>query len=323
VPVLSSRKPTEECSREVSGEAERISPFSRDFILKKFYPLGDQGWIGNSRLRSFSGSNFLLEFYSPAGWRRNSTARMLWLLASYSGDVSVPGACTRTASVFSGTAYPNNLAAICNRTYGCTGDFARRLSGTGWNAVAARVWWHSPVSAMAFAGMTVAAPFILIHALGRRSFYLKLSPGPAAFGSAFYCAFVVGGSFLVYKLGWLSAFTAYLVMGLAALVGGVIMLFQLNAKLEPATAKVHLSATWGKHWNTASGRWQPASSAGFRRMCTFHWSASFSGLAVAGELRALMNLGGPVLQTTRHFHAVSAPGGAGAKHTGTTRSFPA
>jgi len=93
---------------------------------------------------------------------------------------------------------------------------------------------------MAFAGMTAATPFILIHALGRRSFYLKLSPGPAAFGSSFYCILVVSGSFLIYKLGWLTAFSAFLTMGFAALVGGVIMLFQLQAKLEPATAEMHL-----------------------------------------------------------------------------------
>ncbi len=107
----------------------------------------------------------------------------------------------------------------------------------------------------------------------------------------------MGGSYGVYKLGWLSAFTAYLVMGLAALVGGLIMLFQLNAKLEPATAKVRLSTTWRKHWEY--GKWALAT-------CIVGWIptykyiplvSKFSGLAVAGELRALMNLGGPVLQT--------------------------
>jgi O-antigen/teichoic acid export membrane protein len=145
--------------------------------------------------------------------------------------------------------------------------------------------------------MTLATPFILIHALGRRSFYLKLSPGPAAFGSAFYCAFVVGGCFLVYKLGGLSAFSAYLVMGFAALVSGVIMVFQLNAKLDPATETLHLSTTWIKHWEY--GKWALGT-------CIVGWIptyvyiplvSKFSGLAVAGELRALMNLGGPVLQT--------------------------
>jgi O-antigen/teichoic acid export membrane protein len=201
-------------------------------------------------------------------------------------------------SVFSGTSYPNNLRGYLQSNvwlhWGISLIICLALGAT---AVAARVWWHSPISAMAFAGMMVAAPFILIHALGRRSFYLKLSPGPAAFGSAFYCAFVVGGSFLVYRLGWLSAFSAYLVMGVAALVGGVIMLFQLNAKLEPASAKVHLSTTLRKHWEY--GKWALAT-------CIVGWIptyvyiplvSKFSGLAVAGELRALMNLGGPVLQT--------------------------
>jgi O-antigen/teichoic acid export membrane protein len=145
--------------------------------------------------------------------------------------------------------------------------------------------------------MTAATPFILIHALGRRSFYLKLSPGPSAFGSSFYCFLVVSGSFLVYKLGWLSAFSAFLVMGFAALVGGVVMLFQLNAKLEPATAQMHLHETWKKHWHY--GKWALGT-------CIVGWIptyvyiplvSKFSGLAVTAELRALMNLGGPVLQT--------------------------
>jgi O-antigen/teichoic acid export membrane protein len=108
---------------------------------------------------------------------------------------------------------------------------------------------------------------------------------------------VVAGSFLVFRLGWLSAFSAFLVMGFAALVGGVIMVFQLNAKLEPATAEMRLYDTWNKHWNY--GKWALGT-------CIVGWIptyiyiplvSKFSGLAVAAELRALMNLGGPVLQT--------------------------
>ncbi len=299
MPVLSSRKPTEDVVEEVSGEAERISPFSRDFILKKFIPWVTKGGLAILDYGLFSGSNFLLgillaRWMAPEQYGAYALAFSIFILVTFLYQALV----LEPLSVFSGTAYPNNLRGYLQSNvwlhWGISLVVCLALGGT---AVAARVWWHSPVSAMAFAGMTVAAPFILIHALGRRSFYLKLSPGPAAFGSAFYCAFVVGGSFLVYKLGWLSAFTAYLVMGLAALVGGVIMLFQLNAKLEPATAKVHLSATWGKHWEY--GKWALAT-------CIVGWIptyvyiplvSKFSGLAVAGELRALMNLGGPVLQT--------------------------
>jgi O-antigen/teichoic acid export membrane protein len=201
-------------------------------------------------------------------------------------------------SVFSGTTYSKNLRGYLQSNFwlhwGVSAVICAVLGGT---AIVAKFWWHSPAMAMAFAGVTAATPFILIHALGRRSFYLKLSPGPAAFGSSFYCLLVVSGSFLVYRLGWLSAFSAFLVMGFAALVGGVIMVVQLNAKLEPATAPMHLNETFKKHWHY--GKWALGT-------CIVGWIPTYvyiplvskmSGLAVTAELRALMNLGGPVLQT--------------------------
>jgi O-antigen/teichoic acid export membrane protein len=297
VPVLTSQKPAEVKPQEGSGE--RISPFSRDFIFKKFIPWVTKGGLAILDYGLFSGSNFLLgvllaRWLAPEQYGAYALAFSIFILVTFLYQALV----LEPLSVFSGTSYPNNLRGYLQSNvwlhWGISLVIILALGGT---AVAARVWWHSPISAMAFAGMMVAGPFILIHALGRRSFYLKLTPGPAAFGSAFYCAFVVGGSFLVYKLGWLSAFTAYLVMGLAALVGGVIMLFQLNAKLAPATAKVTLATTWSKHWEY--GKWALAT-------CIVGWIptyvyipvvSKFSGLAVAGELRALMNLGGPVLQT--------------------------
>jgi O-antigen/teichoic acid export membrane protein len=296
VPVVSPSKPTE--SADAAG-GEQISLFSRDFIFRRFIPWVTKGGLAILDYGLFSGSNFLLgvllaRWMAPEQYGAYALVFSIFILVTFLYQALV----LEPLSVFSGTAYPNNLRGYFQSNvwlhWGISLFICLSLGGT---AVAARVWWHSPISAMAFAGMTIAAPFILVHALGRRSFYLKLSPGPAAFGSAFYCAFVVGGSFLVYRLGWLSAFTAYLVMGVGALVGGVIMLIQLNAKLEPATAKVHLSTTLGKHWEY--GKWALAT-------CVVGWIptyvyiplvSKFSGLAVAGELRALMNLGGPVLQT--------------------------
>jgi O-antigen/teichoic acid export membrane protein len=299
VPVLSSQKPTEVAIEEERVVAERVPLFSRDFIFKKFIPWVTKGGLAILDYGLFSGSNFLLgvllaRWMAPEQYGAYALAFSIFILVTFLYQALV----LEPLSVFSGTSYPNNLRGYLQSNvwlhWGISLIVCLVLGGT---AVAARVWWHSPVSAMAFAGMTIATPFILIHALGRRSFYLRLSPGPAAFGSAFYCAFVVGGSFLVYKLGWLTAFTAYLVMGVAALVGGLIMLFQLHAKLEPATAKVPLSTTSAKHWEY--GKWALAT-------CVVGWIptyvyiplvSKFSGLAVAGELRALMNLGGPVLQT--------------------------
>ncbi len=299
MPVVQSSKPKKDSFLDAAENSERISPFSRDFIFKKFIPWVTKGGLAILDYGLFSGSNFLLgvllaRWMAPEQYGAYALAFSIFILVTFLYQALV----LEPLSVFSGTAYPNNLRGYLQSNlwlhWGLSLIICLALGGT---AVAARVWWHSPISAMAFAGMTIAAPFILIHALGRRSFYLKLSPGPAAFGSAFYCAFVVGGSFLVYKLGLLSAFTAYLVMAVAALVGGVIMVFQLNAKLEPASERVTLKTTWGKHWEY--GKWALAT-------CVVGWIptyvyiplvSKFSGLAVAGELRALMNLGGPVLQT--------------------------
>jgi O-antigen/teichoic acid export membrane protein len=299
VPVVDSTKPTKDPPLKAAETPERIPLLSRDFIFRRFIPWVTKGGLAILDYGLFSGSNFLLgvllaRWMAPEQYGAYALAFSIFILVTFLYQALV----LEPLSVFSGTAYPDNLRGYLQSNvwlhWGLSALICLALGGT---AVAAKVWWHSSISALAFAGMTIAAPFILIHALGRRSFYLKLSPGPSAFGSAFYCTFVVGGSFFVYKMGWLSAFTAYLVMAVAALVGGVIMVFQLHAKLEPATAKVMLRTTLAKHWEY--GKWALAT-------CIVGWIptyvyiplvSKFSGLAVTGELRALMNLGGPVLQT--------------------------
>lgn len=289
-------------TRVVEGKSagnQRVSPFSRRFMTQKFLPWAGKGGLALLDFGLYSGSNFLLgillaRWMAPEQYGAYALVFSIFILVTFLYQALL----LEPLSVFSGTTYSKNLRGYLKSNFwlhwGVSAVICALMAAT---AIAAKVWWHSPASAMAFAGMTAATPFILIHALGRRSFYLKLSPGPAAFGSSFYCVLVVAGSFLVFKLGWLSAFSAFLVMGFAALVGGVIMVFQLNAKLEPATAEMQLSETWKKHWDY--GKWALGT-------CIVGWIptyvyiplvSKFSGLAVAAELRALMNLGGPVLQT--------------------------
>jgi len=280
-------------------ESERVPVVSRRFFTEKFLPWVTKGGLALLDYGLYSGSNFLLgillaRWMAPEEYGAYALVFSIFILVTFLYQALL----LEPLSVFSGTTYSKNLRGYLKSNFwlhwGVSAVICVLLGAT---ATAAKVWWHSPASAMAFAGMTAATPFILIHALGRRSFYLKLSPGPAAFGSSFYCVLVVAGSFLVFRLGWLSAFSAFLVMGFAALVGGVIMVFQLNAKLEPATAEMRLYDTWNKHWNY--GKWALGT-------CIVGWIptyiyiplvSKFSGLAVAAELRALMNLGGPVLQT--------------------------
>jgi O-antigen/teichoic acid export membrane protein len=167
----------------------------------------------------------------------------------------------------------------------------------GTSAFIAETIGHSSVVASALAGIMLAAPFIMAHTFERRAFYLKFSPGPAAFGSGFYFAMLVAGVYITFRMNCLTAFTAFLVMGLASLVSAVVMAIQLNSRLNAATQDVPLKETWARHWEY--GRWALAA-------CMVGWipnyvyiplTSAFSGMAAAGELRALMNLAAPPLQT--------------------------
>jgi O-antigen/teichoic acid export membrane protein len=246
-----------------------------------------------------SGSNFLLgillaRWLSPREYGAYALSFSFFILAGFLYQSLL----LEPLSVFSGTLFRDNIRGYLKITLWIHWalSFVMCLA-LAVSAVVTYFVGHSPVLAIALAGMTIATPFILAHGLARRSFYLKLMPGPAAFGSVFYCVLVTGGVFLFFRLGHLSSFSAFLLMGFAALVTSVVMVFQLNAALEPATGRPSLRATSKKHWEY--GRWALGT-------CVVGWIpnyfyiplvSSFSGMAAAGELRALMNLAAPVLQT--------------------------
>jgi O-antigen/teichoic acid export membrane protein len=282
--------PAVEQNQQGSG-SESVFAMFRKWAAKGGLAIIDYGLI--------SGSNFLLgillaRWLTPKEYGAYALSFSFFILAGFLYQSLL----LEPLSVFSGTLFRDNLRGYLKTTLWIHWElsFAMCLL-LGVAAVVTRVIGHSPVLAVALAGMTVATPFILMHGLAKRSFYLRLSPGPAAFASTFYCALVTGGVFLVFRWGRLSSFTAFLIMGLAALVSCLIMVIQLNAVLAPETGRPQLRATWGKHWEY--GRWALAT-------CVVGWIpnyfyiplvSSFSGMAAAGELRALMNLAAPVLQT--------------------------
>jgi len=268
-------------------------------FVRKFFPWIAKGGLAIADYGLISGSNFLLgvllaRWMSPEPYGAYALAFSIYVLVAFLYQALV----LEPLSVFSGTTYRDNLRGyLLTATklhWGISLVVGLLLGATG---VVAGLWWHSSVLAVAFAGLTIATPFILIHAMARRSFYLRMSPAPAAFASFFYCLLVTGGVFGAYAAGWLTSFTAYLLMGVAALVSGIIMLFQLNAKLPPAAGLPPLREVWAKHWEY--GKWALGT-------CVVGWIpnyvyiplvSTFSGIAAGGELRALMNFSAPLLQT--------------------------
>jgi len=284
VPEIDSEEMKTAVAEGPAGVRARIPVFKRDFTLQKFIPWVAKGGLAIVDYGLISGSNFLLgvllaRWLSPDQYGAYALAFSIFVLVAFLYQALL----LEPLSVFSGTTYRDNIRGyLLTATalhWGISFVVCFLLGAT---AVAARVWWHSSVLAVAFAGLTIATPFILIHAMARRSFYLKLSPAPAAFASFFYCLLVTGGVFFAFSRGWLTSFTAYLL---------------LNAKLEPATGHPRLPEICAKHWEY--GKWALAT-------CVVGWIpnyiyiplvSSLSGVSSGGELRALLNFSAPLLQT--------------------------
>ena len=148
----------------------------------------------------------------------------------------------------------------------------------------------------ALAGIALAAPLVLLVWLVKRAFYLQLLPGPPAASAFIYCALVLTGLALFHSYGVLSPFSALLLIGIAGLGSAIPLLLYLLRGLPSAAGPVSLSEAWGRHWGY--GRWALASYAlqWVPNSIFYPIVSSLSGMAEAGQLRALMNFSSPVFQ---------------------------
>jgi O-antigen/teichoic acid export membrane protein len=149
----------------------------------------------------------------------------------------------------------------------------------------------------AVAGLTIAAPCILLGWLARRACYPVSRPRWAATAGMVNLLLVVSGTTLLGSLHALSVFSAQLVLAGAALCATVCMLVPLARVTDTPLSTTARAEVWAHHWNY--GRWSGATGA-------FNWVQSYlyylvlpiwGGLAAAGALKALLNLVMPILQS--------------------------
>jgi O-antigen/teichoic acid export membrane protein len=154
-----------------------------------------------------------------------------------------------------------------------------------------------PAVTGALAGIAFASPCLMLFALARRSFYVELSPAPAAAGAFIYSTLVLVGLYFVYHRALLSPLTAFLLIGTGALVTGIVLMFALRSGLSGSGPAPVLSEAWRRHWRY--GRWALASciAAWLPSYIYFPLLSSFKGMAQTGQLKALMNLTMPFEQT--------------------------
>ena len=159
----------------------------------------------------------------------------------------------------------------------------------------------------ALLGLALAAPFILLLWLVRQAFYVRLRPGWAAAGGSVYLVFLLG-FMIALRIGHrLSLVTAFIGMGLAALVVSVLLLLILGPSWPAEGNNPSVRMVFNDHWRY--GRWSVATAGiiWFPSNIYYVLLPAWVGLEGTGALKALMNLAMPALQSINALSLILLP----------------
>ncbi|MFZ0277954.1 MAG: polysaccharide biosynthesis C-terminal domain-containing protein [Candidatus Sulfotelmatobacter sp.] len=159
----------------------------------------------------------------------------------------------------------------------------------------------------ALVGVAFAAPSILMLWIIRRIFYVKLSPAPSAAASLLYCILTMAGLALLYRHDYLSPLSSFLLMGVGSLLTSAVLLTYLGLRLSSSQDAPSLLDIWRRHWHY--GRWAIGANVMMWVPLNVFYPllSSLSGLAAAGELKALMNFASPMYQTSAALSPLMLP----------------
>lgn len=285
-------------SLNVRVEVVRTLP-ARTRALRKLARWVTKGGLAVVEQGVISGSNFVMgillaRWLMPDQYGAYALAFAVFLLLSllYQSVLLEPMA------VFGGSAYRNclrgYLKSLLRIHLGITAVIVLALGLSTGVVHGIGKWAGLPA---ALAGVTIAAPCVLLSWLARRGFYLRLAPAFATIGAFLYFVLVLGGLFLTYRWGLLSPFTAYVLMGIGALAVSAVLFWRLRSEYQDsAAAAPSLRETWRRHWEYGSWALAAAGVAWLPAYIYYPLLSSFSGMARAGEFRALMNLVMPLTQ---------------------------
>ncbi|MFY9527630.1 MAG: hypothetical protein WBC04_14220 [Candidatus Acidiferrales bacterium] len=162
---------------------------------------------------------------------------------------------------------------------------------------------------LAFIGMGIASPFVLLFWFARRAHYLHMLPGRAVVGAIAYSALLSVGIGALYYGRVLSPFTAFLVMGVSALFTSILLLIRLRSVKESTVAPVRptLRQVGVQHWRY--GGWALVSMVFLWIPWNILYSVvtHFRGLEATGTLIALLNLALPMTATYGAFSMLVMP----------------
>jgi O-antigen/teichoic acid export membrane protein len=285
-----------------------------DYVVVRL-PMARKGSLAILDQGLISGSNFLIgillaRWLAPNQYGAYATAYSVFLLASllYQGLMLEP------QSVIGPSEYPDRprqyLGTLLRLHCALAGSMVLILILWVW---AGRQTGSSPLLSRAFVGVVVAAPCILLFWLVRDACYMRLEPERAVEGAVLYCLLLVSSLFLVYRRGLMSPVAAFLLMALGSLAATAFLLMRFRPSLRAPGKMIGLGVVARQHWKY--GRWAVPSSLVVWIPWNIYYSVlgRHSGLAQAGELRALLNLFVPLGHTLNALSKVLLPYAAG-KH---------
>ena len=282
---------------------ERIFParflgISHETVMTRFVPWLHKGGCAVLDQALISGSNFavsilLARWLVPEQYGAYAVAFGFFVLLSlvYGSLVLEPMA------VFGGSSYRQSLRGYLRSLIWIHVAMSLAIAAT-FGASAFIAWKVAPAGGLggALAGVTIASPCVLLFWLARRTFYLELSPAKAAIGALVYFTISLGLLFLVYRRGRLSPFSAFVLIGIAALGTGIYLLVRLLRDLRPDKFDHPVGEVWGRHWRygswallTCVASWIPAN-------IYYPLLGVFGNMSKSGQLKALMNFTLPVEQ---------------------------
>lgn len=269
-----------------------------DAFVSRFVPWLHKGGLAVTDQALISGSNFLVSillarWLAPEQYGAYAVAFGFFLLLSlvYGSLVLEPMA------VFGGSTYRNCLRGYLGSLLWMHVAISLAITAI-FGVTALTAWKVSPASGLggAMAGVTIASPCVLLFWLARRTFYLELSPAKSAVGALIYFTLSSSGLFFLFRRGWLSPFSAFTLLGVAALGTSSYLLVLLRAELAHGRIEHGASEIWQRHWRY--GRWAILSCVASWIPANIYYSllSSFGSMAHSGQLKALMNFTLPVEQ---------------------------
>ena len=143
--------------------------------------------------------------------------------------------------------------------------------------------------------LALTTPLIYFLWLMRWACYTRLAPRMSALGGGLYMALMLGGTFTLYWRGWLSAVSAFVVMGVSSLVVGIWLAGRLGVHKPISWRDELIGSAVKRHWEY--GRWSLATRILYWTPANIYYLLLpvWWGFEASGSLKALTNLILPIL----------------------------